>query len=327
MNENDDRQLANGARPRTPAAEPDRPLDSDVERRIQSYIPRDIPQQLWLEILRPFVVGALRASRPSGRSQMEQNARVLTWIAHWCWDQGIPLDIEVVLDPDTVERFFSIGMRDFPSRGTYRTVLRRLGPQLTDRAPWAPRPEPMRRRKVALPYSAEEMKLLESDARRQPTDAKRRSALGFIAFGAGAGLDGRWVAKVRGTDVVADVDGVLVEVGEPRPRSVPVLARYEGLVLELAAAAGAGYVLHSSTEHRNRTNKLAAGLKRGPDHPVLSAPRLRSTWIVEHLRRGTRLPELLTAAGPTRVESIDELLAWVEPMDERAARRVVRGRE
>jgi hypothetical protein len=74
----------------------------------------------------------------------------LTLIAAWCIKQGIPLGIEQVLDPDTVERFCSRGLKKTPSRGSYRATLRRLGRELTTKAPWEPRPEPMPARKVSV---------------------------------------------------------------------------------------------------------------------------------------------------------------------------------
>lgn len=297
----------------------------EVARRIEGYAPRDIPSPLWEETLRPFMLPALRASKPVGLAAMEQFARVLTLISAWCLEQGIPLDIEIVLDPDTVERCFSEGMRHIPSRGVYRTVLRRLGRMLTKKAPWQPRPEPMTRRKVALPYSPAELAAVEEDARRQPTAIKRRTALGLIALGAGAGLDGRWATRVRGTDVARAGGVVTVRVSGKRPRSVVVLDRYEDLLLDLAAEAGAGYIVGGPSPHRNRTNKRVSSLARGHGHPKLSVPRLRSTWIVEHLSRGTRLPELLEAAGTSRIETFDELLAFVEPVEPGGAEAMLRG--
>ena len=183
----------------------------------------------------------------------------------------------------------------------------------------------MARRKVALPYSPREIDLLEEDAHRQSTKTKRRAALALVALGAGAGLDGRWATRVRGNDVSASNDVVAVTVGAPRARSVPVLDRYEDLLLELAMQAGDGYIVGGTSTHRNRTNKLASAFERGHGRPRLSVPRLRSTWIVEHLRRGTRLPELLDAAGTSRIESFDELLAYVEPMEREAAASMLRG--
>ena len=300
-------------------------LAPEVASRIDAYVPRDITPLLWETTLRPFVVPALRAAEPQGTASMEQYARVLTLISAWCVEQGLPLDIEVVLDPDTVERFFSTGLTQIPSRGTYRTVLRRLGRHLTRRAPWAPRPEPMTRRKVALPYSPEELRSLTLDAERQSTPARRQAATACIALGAGAGLDGRWLRKVRGTDVSVIEGAVLVTVGEPRARRVPVLKTYEDDLLRLAEAAGDGLLVGGSSPHRNRTNKLAARFEKGMTHPKLSVPRLRSTWIVTHLALGTRLPELLDAAGTSRIETFDELLAHVPGLDPEATRQLLRG--
>jgi hypothetical protein len=307
------------------AASPHEVVTDEITRRIEAYTPADVPKDLWEGTLRPFVVPALLAARPGGRSSMEQYARVLTLISRWCHEQGIALDPDVVLDPDTVERCFSEGMRDIPSRGTYRTVLRRLGPKLATKAPWQPRPEPMARRKVALPYTAREIILIEEDAHRQSTTTKRRAALALLALGAGAGLDGRWATRVRGNDIGVSDGCIAVTVGDPRARAVPVLDSYEDLLAELARDVGDGYIVGGTSTHRNRTNKLVSAFEHGHGHPSLSVPRLRSTWIVEHLRRGTRLPELLYAAGTSRIETFDELLAFVEPMALEAAASMLRG--
>ena len=298
---------------------------SDVERRIEAYTPRRVDPTLWTETLRPFVLPALRASEPVGIAAMERFARVLTLISVWCVEQGIPLDVERVLDPDTVERFCSKGLKKSPSRGSYRATLRRLGRELTTTAPWEPRPEPMPARKVAPPYSPAELEALIRAARRQSTPKRRRAAVALILLGAGAGLDGRWARKVRGTDVER-VDGiVVVRVGAPRAREVPVLREFEDELLRLGHEVGDEYLVGGHTTHRNRTNEIVAKFEDGHDGPRLASNRLRSTWIVAHLTKGTRLPELLAAAGTLRIETFDTLLAYVPAMERRAARAALRG--
>jgi hypothetical protein len=130
---------------------------------------------------------------------------------------------------------------------------------------------------------------------------------------------------VRGSDVITTGVVVRVLVTGEAPRSVPVLDRYEDLLVGLAKPAGDGLLIGATSTHRNNTSKLTASLKRGSGHPVLSVPRLRSTWIVEHLTRGTRLPELLAAAGTTRIEPFDDLLVYVRPMEPLVAERMLRG--
>jgi len=296
----------------------------EIARRIEGYRPKDVPET-WDSTIRPFVVTALRAAEPQGTPSVEQWARVLTLISSWCVAEGIPLDIERVLDPDTVERFTSTRLKGFPSRHHYRTVLRRLGRRLTKRAPWPPRPEPMKRRKVALPYSATELDQLWEDAQRQSSPPRRRTAMALICLGAGAGIDGRWCTKVRGTDVRRLGGVVVVQVNGPSPREVPVLERFEEHMLRIAEEAGDDLLIGPFSQHRNRTYKIASRFEPGHGHPNLSVKRLRSTWIVEHLSRGTRVPELLAAAGTSRVESIDELLEFVPPLDAADARQMLRG--
>jgi hypothetical protein len=256
---------------------------------------------------------------------MERNARVLTLIAGWCVKQGIPLDVERVLDPDTVERFCSTGLKKLPSRGSYRATLRRLGRELTKKAPWEPRPEPMPARKVSPPYSKVQMKALRGDAARQSSPSRRRATTALILLGAGAGLDGRWARKVRGTDVARAHGTVLVRVGEPRAREVPVLKEYGEELLLLAQEAGDEYLVGGYTTHRNRTNEIVARFEDGHNHPKLEPKRLRSTWIVTHLTLGTRLPELLAAAGTSRIETLDALLKYVPALNSVEGNRMLRG--
>ena len=85
--------------------------------------------------------------------------RVLARLAAWAVGEGLPLDVEVVLDPDTVERFVAVGLADDRSRATYRAVLRRVGPLLTTKAPWESRQRGVARRQVAVPYTAQEIDL------------------------------------------------------------------------------------------------------------------------------------------------------------------------
>lgn len=62
-----------------------------------------------------------------------------------------------------------------------------------------------------------------------------------LALGLGAGLDGRWVARVTAADVLRVGGAVVVSVGDPSARRVP----------ELAGAAGTKYVTVLSDLLRN----------------------------------------------------------------------------
>ena len=198
-------------------------------------------------------------------------------MAAWAEGEGLPLDPETVLDPDTVERFVEVGLSDDHSRATYRSVLRQIGRLLTVRAPWEPRPASVARRQVARPYSPFEVEQLRIDAVKQPTESRQRAARAFLTLGLGAGLDGRWVTRVKGRDVSRRGDVVVVAVGEPSARTVPVLGMWEDEVLELPATAEDAFLVggHSTLQE---SSQFAGGDSGGSTR---SSTSLRSAAAID----------------------------------------------
>ena len=302
---------------------PHRVANEEIALRVSSYRPHAIDEPLWVAI-RPFVLSCASALPLDGWATATRTLRVLAQIGLWAVGEGIALDRELVFDPDTVERFVAVSPGSDASRATYRAVLRRIGPLLTRKAPWEQRTAPVSRRHVAVPYRAEELALLSGDACQQPTVVQRRAAGAFLALGAGAGLDGRWCTRVRAEDVLVD-EVVLIRVGDPAARLVPVLARWEAAVLDLAKTAGGEYLVGGYSTSRNRASALTASLVVPLGHPKLSCGRLRSTWLLSHLIAGTRLPELASAAGLQGITVLSDLLVNVPPMDEQDFVQMLRG--
>jgi hypothetical protein len=296
---------------------------ADVEW-LDSYQPRRINWDVWLAV-RPFVVQCAAALGLRDGASARRSVRVLASLAAWAAGECLPLDVEVVLDPDTVERFVAVGLTDARSRATYRAVLRRVGPRLTRRAPWEAKAATVARRQVALPYTVEEIRDLRDDALAQPTAGRVRAARALLALGAGAGLDGRWVARVTARDVTPG-DAVTARVGEPTERVLPVLAEWEDEVIDLAASAGDEFLVGGHSTTRNRAGALAASILVARGHPRFSASRLRSTWLVSNLALGTRLPELARAAGLSGVTVLSDPLPFVPLLDEVEAIQQLRGR-
>ncbi len=156
------------------------------------------------------------------------------------------------------------------------------------------------------------------------TPARLRAAQALIALGAGAGLDGRWSTLVAAKDVSRRDGIVYVRVGEPAARVVPVLARWEHVVLQLAESAGDEFLVGGRSLAINRAGDLARKFVVGHGHPKLSAPRLRSTWLVHHLTARTRLPELAQAAGMVGVTVLSDLLREVVPLPDEQAAMILR---
>lgn len=182
---------------------------------------------------------------------------------------------------------------------------------ITRAAPWESRPAGKARRQVADPYTPAAINQLQVDALAQATPLRRRAARTVIALGAGAGLDGRWVGKVTAADVLRVGSAVVVRVGEPSARQVPVIRSWESEVLDLAAGAGSEFLIGGRSLAPNRVSDLIYRLEIPRGHPKLSPARLRSTWLVTHLTLGTRLPELARAAGLQGVFVLSDLLPHV----------------
>jgi hypothetical protein len=307
---------------RAPAPE----ADDETEQRIVSYRPTKVDASTWVAI-RPFVLDSVRRLPPKGWPVAIRTLRVLTQLTAWAVRQGIVLDPEMVFDPDTIERFVVEGLAKNSSRATYRADLRRVAPLLTTKAPWEPRLTVLPRRQVAPPYTLAELEVLRSDGMRQRTPERRRAARGLIALGAGAGLDGRWATQIRARDVVADGVTTLLRVGPPSARTVPVLAHWEQEMAELAATAKQEFLVGGFSVSRNRASALLSRLEVPPGHPRLSLSRLRSTWLCWHLNAGTRLPELVAAAGLQGTAMLSDLLCFVPALPEDDALRALRGAE
>ncbi len=290
---------------------------------LHAYRPQGIDAGVWREI-RPFVMGCVRRLEFDD-TNVARTARLLARLAAWCLNEGLALDAEIVLDPATVERFVAVGLKGDRSQPTYRAVLRRVGPLLTKHAPWERPPPAYPRLGTAAPYSPVELRALTSAAVSQPTFGRRRAAKAILALGAGAGLDGRWVAKVSAADVLSDNNGVGIQVNAPDARLVPVLAEWHEPILELAAAAGAEFLVGGMSTSRNRASALVSWLVVGHGQPKFSMSRLRSTWLVRHLELGTRLPELTHAAGLADTRVLSDLIPHVPPMETADALRTLQG--
>jgi hypothetical protein len=258
-------------------------------------------------------------------SSAMRKRRVLQRVVDWSVAEGIPLDRELILDPEAVERFVEVGLATDRSRATYRSTLRQVGPLLTKRAPWQPLPVTVARRALAAPYTEQEEALLVADGLGQPTAERRRAARALLALGLGAGLDGRWVTRISAVDVRRSGHSVLVGVGEPAAREVVVLARWEDDIVDLARTAGTEFLVGGRSTSRNRTGHLVARLQVPTGHPPLAPARLRSSWLLRHLECGTRVPELCRAAGLQGPAVLSDLLDLVPPMPPASVQAMLRG--
>lgn len=281
---------------------------------LATYVPKDLDTRTWVSI-RGFVVECVE--RLVEEHDVTHNAlrrtyiRSLILLAAYCRDTHQALQVATALDPYTVNQFAAGLKRSAPeSAATYQSRLRRLGEMLNPSPLWE-RPTPVARRSVAVPYSVTDLAVLASHIAKN-TPERRRGGEGLMTLGLGAGLDGRWAAKVTTEDVVRDADGFSIAV---EGRIVPFLHAYDDdLERLLSATSDGGLLVGGCAINKNAANAIASRLRLGENCPPLNASRLRSTWLVTHLTLATRLPELAAAAGMVGVTTLSDLLEFVAPL-------------
>jgi hypothetical protein len=265
-----------------------------------------------------FARDVISRAGPLERERARNLLRAAGKLADWALPLGLEAVPEVLLHPSTAERFTrSAPALSMVARRTLRTNLRftgrRVVPQLY------PAGLPLPRERSRQPYGPGEISGFLALADAQPAAGRRMRAAGLVCPGAGAGLIRGDLRDVRGTDVACRSGGVMVTIRGPRPRAVPVLARYHGPLLAAARFAGDGLVLCGTDPgRRNLTSPLVTALDGGGGLPRLDTSRLRATWLRDCAEL-LGLATFMHAAGITCSQRLGDLIAGLEPGSEQQA--------
>jgi len=294
------------------------PADPEVAAYIAQWRPSSLSPRA--AAFARDVIGQLA---PEGK----ERAKNLLWAAGKLAGYAIPLGLEpvpeVVLHPSVAERFTRCapGLSGV-ARRTLRTNLRFIGRQVVPQL--YPADLPLPREHAKEPYSPAEIAGYLALADAQPTPPRRMRAAGLVCLGAGAGLIRADLRDVHGTDVTCRSGGVIVTVrGGTRPRTVPVLARYQDRLLAAAAFAGTGLICGGTDPgRRNITTPLIRSLAGGTGLPRLDTSRLRATWLTG-VADQLGLATFMHAAGITCSQRLGDLLATLEPAAEADAVRLL----
>jgi len=220
---------------------------------------------------------------------------------------------EQIFKPSLIAQFADRDWPDLASAtvGNYRTrlmaVTKALNPTVIEPGRTAIPPS-----QGVAPYTEAEEEDLWIWAHAQSDDRKRRDAILLLAGCLGAGLTAREVSDLHGRDITVDHDGVVLHVGAPRVRDVPVMQRYEKVFVEASQDTPAdGFVF---LPHRARTSKNTASgfiARSTPSRTVVSTQRLRATWLIRHMARGVRVDALMSAMGVGDFSAIARYLQYV----------------
>jgi integrase len=244
-------------------------------------------------------------------------------LAVWADVKGVPLELAVLFDPETIDRYIREGCSQLTigTRMNYRSQLWKFGEAVIGPEHFPPHPLPLRRSPTNTPYSDDEVTDLVAWSRGLRTLHMRRNAQGLLAIGLGTGLSSQEVSRLAGTDVREEDGLVLVDVIGKHARTVPVLRIWAPRVLELAEESGAkAFFLPDRTQITRGHVTAFIGRCSDREEAAFNVQRLRITWMVTHLTAGTPLSALVRASGVTPAQ-LTKYLSFVPPLDDDLARR------
>ncbi|WP_072814680.1 hypothetical protein [Rhodococcus zopfii] len=281
---------------------------------LELYVPRGDPD--WWEEIAPFVRDVVRRGfEPSPVAQVVRG-RIwkVTSLVRWALEQGLPLDVEQIFHPATVNRYaLTVAGLSDATRCTRRATLTGLSRRITRVAPWEPPRVVLHNPCTANPYTPAQVARLLWWAPRQTTELRRRTLAAAVALGAGCGLRGIEMMTVRASDVRVRGDHVIVTVTGPRARQVPVRPQYAAAVLAAVDRAAGGHLF------RDPVPGSAQGAAQALDEcevpatlmPVTTS-RLRWTWECAMIQR-VPLPVFMAMSGRTDTHRLADVLAGARP--------------
>ena len=300
----------------------------DIETSIDRYTPANVPDERWTAIA-PTVRIWVRRCEPSHYQRAIQLLAAGAALGIWCQDNQIPVTDDHALRTTTIERFCAVAERDERYSSTTRSTIRsRL--RCIARAAHVPGNPPatptLPRNRVRDPYTDTEVAALLRLARAQSTPERRRRLEALLGCGLGAGCGPADFRALRPDHVESRNGGALLHLRGRRPRSVWVLDAYVDVVIDAADRCPGAYLIGGERpDRRSITTGLLHAIDGDPAGPVLEPGRLRSTWLLTHLRAGTRLDLLMDAAGLSTATTLTDLRRHLPPPGECFAEPQLRG--
>ncbi|WP_245709242.1 hypothetical protein [Rhodococcus tukisamuensis] len=273
-----------------------------------------MPAQEW-EAIGPFVRDVVR--RGFAATQVAQVAMgqigMVTSLVRWALEQGLPLDVEQIFQPATVNRYaVTIPGLSESTRCTRRATLTSLSRRITRAAPWEPQRAVLHYPRTANPYTPAEVSRLLWWAPRQVNAVRRRGLAAAVALGVGAGLRGTEMLSVSSSDVRERGDYVIVAVRGQNARQVPVRPAYAGAVLEAAENAHGGQLFHDPLPPVNAVGKVLDRCEVPETLRPLTSSRLRLTWECAMIQ-AVPLPVFMRMSGHTGTWRLADILGGVRP--------------
>ena len=284
--------------------------------RVAEFVPERIAPERFARV-EALVRDAAVRCRSDSSSRHQDLVRNATYLAAWCDDQHLPLRLDVVFHPDTIESFVGYLKGQLPERSlaTMASVLRTMASELSTEGPSVNR-HTHGARAPKPPYRPDEVAELFAWAERSRSKKRRHDLAALLVLGLGAGASGQEAALVKPEDVTVAPAGVAVVLrrrmaaGGWHERRVEVLVEYCEPLGGLRRVSG-GYLLGGGRSRHSRVYDLCDGSRSGRWPVALDAARLRVTYLAAVANEANTVAELLERAGVRTLEVYDALLPYL----------------
>ena len=317
------RRAARGEGTRPAPASKTPTLAPDVAAFLEAYQPHKRPVRDAWDVIGPHVRRVVAVHAPVSTARATQVMASVAGLAAHQHAQQHALTGTDWLNREAIDNYIAT----LPPSPTTRTTHTRLeavaraNGALTDDRILPPLP----RTPIAETYTTKDLAALRVHIDTRATN--RDQLLAVFLLGIGAGLDGREIPDVTGSDIVVGPHSLLVRapgvrassrsgknsVARPsRPaRLVPITADVEADLTKLAMKAPhqplAGEIVA-------RTRDLSTIQSRWPQTlPRLEGARLRATWIAQHLQRPVPVAALSSAGTGDGDRAFAHLSGGVDP--------------
>lgn len=276
-----------------------------------AYTPK-IPPEEW-QTIKPYTERVVQVTAPLTTYSEKELYPAASRLILFAWaTANLPLEDEVVFAPAQINRFVQHHFGEYGRAGknTMRARLRRMSEALLGEAASGSF-RALGKSDASRPYTDSEIARLLSWVASQPSSERRTSAGALLALGFGVGLTGREIIGLQMEDITADAVGLVIRVRGDRERFVPVHPAWVGL-LEERLSSGASTWAFREGQRGGNVNLVSDFTNRAPRPSVeLQTRRMRASWVVGHLTRGTPLDVLMAGAGLQSAEALDRFLPFV----------------
>jgi integrase len=299
-------------------------VGKEARMRIRTYTP-DISAESWAHI-GPFVRDVVATTAPRTAYTAQRLLTPVTRFVFWCVNnEGLPLNARVLFRRITIGDYIDANVDNLSegSQRNYRAMMLRISEILIPEDNQHPM-VPLNNKTVEAPYTDEDLARLTFWANGQRTPLRLQKSRTMLCLGAGAGLTAGEISLLFRRDITIDADGILITVPGPRGRQVPLLSRWEKLLIVALTGIPDDAYVFGGKKNKPLKNALSTHAKQSNGVFVPRSDRLRATWLVTQLAAATPMKALMTAAGLQKFENLSAYLDFLPTLDTPEYRKALR---